>query len=580
MTILFNTTNMQSKADDRKTMDNNFSNTMMDYEKYYKKGGNGYYTLHFSNKKKLSVNEIKEIFSAYGRVVAVNVTEKEDGFRFINYETLDETICCIRGLANNNIVQLLPEKSKVNDLNNRSDKKNSSKWQTARTENSFQRTSGTDKQLNLNSAQNGKFSEIESLTHNIKTSNGHSRFDNVDNFSDTGSKSSTHSIKSNVNAIKYDKSDALKSNSLSSRKQNFVNNSNKIDYEKYYKIVKDGNYVIHFVNKKELSLEEIRKLFSSYGNVISVNASGNKINGLVFVKYETLEETITCLEGLQNNHVICILPQKDKIGDTMKKTDQRNSYHWQPTETQDSFQETSKQLNSNSNYDKTFSEVQEKLIHNTTFDQDRFDNTNNNTNDIDSRSSNYGYKSVTAITDSDSLISNEQRSLSRQKSSINCEVSDYDQEQQQKNKFHSFTKQDTNTYMNKDISDKIPALISDTEIKQKEFDAMSNSSSQSGNKNALSNVMIIPMQEIIVANIHANYDVHYILHLFKKYNPISATLVETILETNIRYCRVYFKTIQDAVTIEEEFDNFDLFGKNLIVLRIPQLIEEAINSCK
>ncbi|XP_070171105.1 putative uncharacterized protein DDB_G0282133 [Polyergus mexicanus] len=570
---------MQSKVDDRKTMDNNFSNTMMDYEKYYKRSVNGYYNLHFSNKKRLSVNEIKEIFSAYGRVVAVNVTDKEDGFRFVKYETLDETICCIRGLANSNIVQLLPEKSKVKDLNNRLDKKNSSQWQTARTENSFQRTFGTDKQLNLNSAQNGKFSEIESLTHNIKTSNGHSRFDNVDNFSDTGSKNSIHSFKSNVNAIKCDKSNALESNSLSSRKQNFVNNSNKIDYEKYYKIVKDGNYVIHFANKKELSLEEIRKLFSPYGNVISVNVSGSKISGLVFVKYKTLQETITCLEGLQNNHVICILPQKDKIDDTMKKIDQRNSYHLQPTETQDSFQETSKQFNSNSNYDKKSSEAEEKLICNTTLDQDRFDNINN-ISDSDSRSLNYGYKSVTAITDSDSLISDEQHTLSKQKSSINCEITDYDRKQQQKNKFHPFTKQDTNTYTNKDISDKIPALISDTEIKQKEFDAMSNSSLQSGNKNASSNVMIIPMQEIIVANIHANYDVHYILHLFKRYNPISATFVEKILETNIRYCRVYFKTIQDAVTIEEEFDNFDLSGKNLIVLRISQLMKEATNNCK
>lgn len=568
---------MQSKVDDRK-MDDNFSNTMMYYEKFYKLDNEGYYNLHFSNRKRFSINEIQEIFSAYGKVAGINIAGKEDGFRFVKYKTLEETICCIKGLANSNNIQLLPEKSKMNDLNNRSDKKNSNQWQAARTENSSQRTSGTGKQ-NLNSAHNEKFSEIESSTHNIKTSNEHNRFDNVDNLSDTGSKSSTHSFKANVNAIKYDKSDTLESNSLSSRKQNFVNNSNKIDYEKYYKIVKDGNYVIHFANKKEFSSEDIKKLFSFYGNVISVTFSGNRNNGLAFVKYKTLQEIITCLEGLHNNPVLCILPQKYKIDDTMKKTDQRNSCHWQPKETQDSFQETSKQLNSNSNYEKKFSEAEEKLIHNTTIDQDRFDNTNN-FSDIDSQSSNHGYKS--AITHSDFLISNRQHSLSRQKNSINYQISDYDREQQQKNKFHSFTKQDSNTYMNKDISDKIPALISDTEIKQKEFDAMSNSSSSSviGSKNSSSNVMIIPMQEIIVANIHANYDVHYILHLFKKYNPISATFVETILDTNIRYCRVYFKTIQDVVTIEEEFDNFDLSGKNLIVLRISRLMEEAINSCK
>lgn len=79
------------------------------------------------------------------------------------------------------------------------------------------------------------------------------------------------------------------------------------------------------------------------------------------------------------------------------------------------------------------------------------------------------------------------------------------------------------------------------------------------------------MQEVIVANIHTNYGVHYILHLFEKHGPISATLVKTIHKTDIRYCFVYFINTEDALAIEKEFDNFVLSGRNLIVLRKSQL---------
>ncbi|XP_011256782.1 MATH and LRR domain-containing protein PFE0570w-like [Camponotus floridanus] len=544
----------------------------IDYDKYYKRDNDGCYTVHFANAKKLSVDEIKEIFSAYGKVISVNITDQEYGFRFVKYKTLEEIICCLKGLKNSDIIQLLPEKIKMNDSNHRLNKYNSTPRQ--RLEYSFQKTFG-DKQFNLNSAHNRKSSEIENSTRSTSTSNG-SQFDNADNFSDTASRSS-HNSKSNVNAVKYDKSDSLISNSLFSRQQNSMSNSSEINYYKYYKIGKDGTYIVHFANKKELSINEIRKLFSSYGNVVSVYFNEERISGLVFVRYRSLEETITCLKELQNNDMISILPQKDKINGTVKKTDQENSNHGQLAEMQDSFQRINRQFDSNSNYDKKFSKTEEKLTHNTTSDRNRFHSTNNFLN-TDFESLNDDNKSAITYTHSDFLISADKQISSSQRSFNNYEVTNYNQEQQHKSKFHSFTKPDIIINVNKDVSDdKIPALISNMEIKQKQFDAVSKSSSQSRIKNTSSEVRITPMQEIIVADIHANYDVHYILHLFKKYNPISATVVET-LETNKRYCHVYFKTIQDAVTVEEEFDNFDLSGKNLIVLRMSRLIEEV--ACK
>lgn len=563
---------MESRIHNGNTADNDLSN-IMDYEKYYKIDNDGHYNLHFLNKNRLTIDQIREIFSDFGYVKAVNVSGNEYGLRFIKFKTFDETIRCIKGLSNHDSIKLLLEKSKMNDSSNRFDKKNSNQRQAAKTENSFPKTFNTGKQFNLNSAQNGKFSENESLSHKVRTIED-GQFDNADNFSDTSFRNSKHIHKSNANAIKYNKFDSP------SRQQDSIHNfSNKIDYEKYCKIAKDGTYILHFANKKEFSIEEIKKLFSPYGYILSVYANEDKVNGLVFVRYKTLQEAEACLEGFQNSDVISILPQKDKINgqNTIKKSQRSPN---QSAEISDTFQgtcNTGKQLHSN--YDNEFSKAEEKSINNTISNENNgFDNANNFVET--SRTSSHSYKSVNATAYSDSLITNKQHLQSSSQQNINHEefkIRDYNQGQQLKDKSYFSTKPDANTYVNTTIYNEIPALISDTEIKQKEFDSISDGSLQAGTKNA-SKVINIPMQEIIVANIHSNYDAPYILHLFKKYNPIAATLAERHEGINIRYCHIYFKTKQDAVAIEEEFDNFYLSGKNLIVLRTSRLKEEAI--CK
>ncbi|XP_029167808.1 uncharacterized protein LOC114938175 [Nylanderia fulva] len=447
----------------------------------------------------------------------------------------------------------------MNDFSNKFDKKDSSQLQTIKTENSFQRTSSTAKQFNLNCVHNGKFSENESLSYNVKTKlTEDSQFDNTDYFSDTNSfKSLKHSHKSNANGIKYSKPDSL----VSSRQQNSIQNSNQIDCEKYYKMAKDGTYILHFANKKELSSDEISKLFSPYGSILSLYKNEDKPNGLVFIRYKTLAEIEACLIGLQNSDVISILRQKNQINGTDKRTDQRSSN--QSAGIQDTFQgicNTGEQLHSNSNYDKEFLRAKEKSIINTISNETTFDNTNN----FEETSG------VSAIIQSN-LLSRKQLLLASLKQNVNYEVFKHNQEQQQNDKSVDLSKPDANTCKNKDLFDKMSTKI--LEKKQKNIDR---SVQELSRTKTSSKITIIPMEEIIVANIHSNYDAHYILHLFRKYNPISATLAEKIVGTNIRYCHIYFKTKHDALAIEEEFDNFCLSGKNLIVLQTGRLKEEAV----
>ncbi|XP_012542609.1 uncharacterized protein LOC105840269 [Monomorium pharaonis] len=546
----------------------------MDYDKYYKKDIDGNYNLHCKTISNLTDDQLKTIFSSYGRVLSFNVTKDENGFKFVKYKTLKETLNCLKGLEDSTEIKILPEKSKIN----RVDKRDSSQQQAGRSGNSFKKASN-DKPLNSNSIHSKSLSNAESLTR-IRISDENNESDFSKNFMH-GHKFNQSLTKDNeLDSAKFDKKSSLPS------RQTFMKNERSdttVDYEKYYKITKDGTYSVHFVNKKGLSSEEIKDIFSCYGDVLSIRGREENDNGLKFITYATKEEVIRCLKGLQNSNVITILPQKDKLEQLSetKATDKKSSNQWQSTRTEDISQRTNndKQFNSNLSYNEKFSGNGEKLTHNAkTFDWDKFEDNISGTDYV----SRQNYKSNENINKHKNIdLFNEKYSFSRQKNPIN----EYDQERKtmrkkQESKFYPSRKTETDTEMNGDLTIsthdyKIPALISE-EIKPKESDTVSDGSLSNGTKNFSSRFNFIPMQELIVANIHMNYGIHYILHLFEKYSPISATLIKTNEKTNVRYCHVYFKTIQDADAVEEEFDNFNLSGKNLIVLRKSRLIDETL----
>lgn len=329
-----------------------------------------------------------------------------------------------------------------------------------------------------------------------------------------------------------------------------------MDHEKYYKIMPDGTYSIHFLNKKQLSKEEINKIFSSFGNVIW----NGDINGFTFIKYRTLQEVSYCLESLQKNKNIRILPQKNKIN---KSTVQSNSNELLPR-TNNLFQETSvdKQRHSYITHNNKTFICEEKSAY------------GESSNNVD----NFSYASVKAKYDYSSHVnaieSPKLNSIEVDKRNSQCSKEQKDNKvfsfnrvtRQQQAKLHrplmSYSVQDKNIFND----NKISSLIPEQEIKPKESDIKIDHLSLTCAKNT-SYETIITMQEVIVANIHMNYGVHYILHLFEKHSPISATLIKTIHKTDIRYCFVYFINTKDASAIEKEFDNFALSGRNLIVLR-------------
>lgn len=321
-----------------------------------------------------------------------------------------------------------------------------------------------------------------------------------------------------------------------------------MDYEKYYDKKADGAYVLHFPNSKGVSLSELKDIFSAYGEVLSVDDRGKSF-GLCFIRYQKLDEVKRCLDGLRNHEFIKILQHKSKM-----QTNQKKKHH-------DQDQGTNNRSSPVPNSENRFHNKRD----NTKSKRYSSQETDNHSDCSESRSvfkrGNNFINDDTLDKDngSDSSLINSRKSLNHflklkmlKRAASSTSVS-------------SETVEENTQRIKETIDhDDIPPLI----CKGQKLMGSSRRFSRAPST--------IPAQEVIVANIHPNFGIHYILHLFEKHNPLSVSLMMTTPKTRIRYCHVYFETPAEAVATEKEFDMHLLQGSSLIVLRSQRLMEEAL----
>lgn len=327
-----------------------------------------------------------------------------------------------------------------------------------------------------------------------------------------------------------------------------------MDHEKYYDRKSDGSYVIHFLNKKGLNLQEVNKKFSVFGKVLSVDDHG-KANELCFIKYGTVEDAIKCIEGFKNDKSIKILPHIYKIKNTNGKYFSRNNTtgkighsRKKRTSNQDSSRHHSEKSNliSNSLPIKQFQDTETDCQSGANISKSLSSNSNFNNDKVD---------------DKDSVDRSPPKQISSSKY-----ISKYINLQRiASNSSISLGVTNGNVKESKEIFDEteIPALMS---IDQKY-------SMQNG-KVIPSSSKIIPANEVIVANVNPSLSIHYILHLFAKFNPIAVSSMMLIPKTGISYCYVYYETYSEAYATMKEFDMYDLHGRKLIVLTTSELMKE------
>lgn len=327
-----------------------------------------------------------------------------------------------------------------------------------------------------------------------------------------------------------------------------------MDNEKYYDKRSDGSYVIHFLNKKGLNLQEVNKRFSVFGKVLSVDDHG-KANALCFIKYGTVEDAIKCINGFKNNKSIKILPHIHKMnnnnGKRLNRINTRGKILHSKNKrisNQDSSRYCSEKSNliSNSLPIKQFqdtqtdcqpgSDISKSLSSNNSFNNDKVGD--KDSVDRDSPKQISSSKHISKFVDLQRIASN----------SLISSVVTNDNVKELNNIFDETV---------------IPALMS---IDQK-------LEIQNG-KVIPSSAKIIPAKEIIVANINQSLSIHYILHLFKKFNPIAVSSMILIPKTGISYCHVYYETYNEAYACMKEFDMYHLHGRKLIVLTTEELMKQ------
>ncbi|XP_020278026.1 uncharacterized protein LOC109851890 [Pseudomyrmex gracilis] len=391
-----------------------------------------------------------------------------------------------------------------------------------------------------------------------------------------------------------------------------------MDYKKYYKY-ENNIYHLHFLNKKGLRLNEIKEICSVYGKTVCIFETADTY-GMRFITFKTEEETINCIKGLKGHSFIELLPER-KFRNTNEKNKKDTDFTSNCNENaingeRNSFMSENfvQDLKNDSSGEREW-EKYTKIDKDGNYCLHFYENNNLNKKEIENIFSRYGnvmsvvfghkngidtkirfvaYKTVNEVINCLKGLQNNkkikilpQKHINETKTGLNK----YNKKQTRKHlNSEQAEEQQEMIEENTDARNKIPSLLSikipplilddnvsvHPEIEHGEINTKKSLQTQSVNDLSAGR-QNIPLQEVIVANIHENYGTPYILHLLEKYGPVAATFVKTTSK-EIRYCIVYLKSVQDAVATEEELDNFCLSGKNLIVLRHSRLTREIMNT--
>ncbi|KAK2584118.1 hypothetical protein KPH14_006559 [Odynerus spinipes] len=301
-----------------------------------------------------------------------------------------------------------------------------------------------------------------------------------------------------------------------------------MDINLYYECNRNY-YTVHFANKNDLSHETILQLFSQYGNVLSVNVAGDKRErSKLKNKTDNNKDTKDDDKDRKSNN-------KNKKGYYRNKND-----NYKKGKNQGGTSEEESKRNSRSN--RTSSNNNEKQADKNTLSWNEQNCDKDSINDISSKAS------IRTLSNSRQLDTTPvQHALNaefRKRLDSYCRNGSYNSPTHSEKSFWK------NNVKN---DDEVPGLINtNTSVCSESVKSLDQISSIA---HSTIETKIIPAQHVVVANVHKDFGIHYILHLFEKYDPIAISLMRTVPKTFIRYCHVYFKTPQQALAIEKKFDS-------------------------
>ncbi|XP_015606072.1 uncharacterized protein LOC107272915 isoform X1 [Cephus cinctus] len=359
-----------------------------------------------------------------------------------------------------------------------------------------------------------------------------------------------------------------------------------MNIDSYCKEGKNGNFCILFRNTSALSVDQIHKIFSEFGNVLSVNCAGNE-RGMRFVSYKSKIEAINSIMSLKGHESINLTPWMNKEEKDLKS---QNKYKGQQSRLTrvDDHELNFKQSKSDGTISSTNSNSM--LCDETESTGERSNGSNNSDNFIQSKNNKSISNSLPRSTHKDIQSENQgKEGIEIEKCGNNNRIKSIhkianclsyqgttDKEQlikesgATKDNLHGSAGNRNSMMESEKLNDDIPDLITSKEVMQNvnDYNAYSNNYAST-----LKKIKIVQAGEVIVANISKPFGAAYILHLFESYQPICISSIMTTTQS-IRYCHVYFQTPLEAHKVEKKFDKFPLHDNNLIVLRPEKLASE------
>ncbi|KAK0180063.1 hypothetical protein PV327_005745 [Microctonus hyperodae] len=338
-----------------------------------------------------------------------------------------------------------------------------------------------------------------------------------------------------------------------------------MEVEHFYQVTRFNDYAVHFRNQYALSSTEIINMFKDFGEISSSKQTGDKY-GLFFVNFKSEDSAIRAVKSLINHPTIKL--RMNKYYNASKNTKNDNSNESKK------YNDTKNTKNDNSNESKVYNDTNSSSGWNNSMDDQE------NSNRQREENCNSSDKQFNAVeTNESGKMLNNQNTHDNYSKKNNNHVDDDDNDVQSvavSNSEHDVRK---NSIGSNDLID-LPELISVSErkmiLKNKIEKDLINSDAVKTN-GLKKPVEVFEAQEIIVANIEEHYGTPAILHLLEKYEPICASPIKLCKPYPIRYCHVYFNNIDQAESVERDFDEYEWSeNKKLIVLRVNTLAALAL----
>lgn len=323
-----------------------------------------------------------------------------------------------------------------------------------------------------------------------------------------------------------------------------------------------GNYWLLFPNKHALAKDEIKEIFTQFGNVKMITESGDE-KGFRFVQYGCLDDVRNAVDNLKDHPQVKLIPYRPKNtpkinqNSNVSREDNTNNH----AEKRNFFQR--KPMN---NYNLRNDNDQKSIIESITVDYQNLEYESNYDKASVCSSNASNYRTSTDVFSNDNNYNNKSQIRSVASPILSTVSMNYPVDQvprllqlqgRNSNTFSTNATNSRNAYC--DYEDELPDLVTASNIHKQQ---------------ATLKKVIYNADEVIVANIPDNYGSAFILHLFEQFEPLAISYIKIAPKNDIRYCHVYFKSVEDSMGVETMFDKYDLSGKNLVVLRPCNLREE------